>query len=237
MLEAKARLDEEQEAGRRPFGKPPPAGGPSFTGAGAPSREVLECLRRDFPAINHWPDNLLSTPHVGELAAANSELEAKLGRSGRQTLEAQLDNNYQLLHQQLYRVAEGVDNLTTDRNDTRYLPGYLCGVTSMWLRGREVMPKLGYVPYAQYDAQSLGYGRLISTKGWAFLHNPASMELAIKLFTGSCSKDPEGLEDFRAALSAVRTGLHLVAHWVGSRNSNEPPPAFPLDPSVPIYVT
>jgi len=93
MLEAKARLNEEREAGCRPFGRPPPAGGPNIAGAGAPSREVLECLRRDFPAISHWPNNLLSTPHVGELAAANSKLEAKLGRSGRQTLEAQLDNN------------------------------------------------------------------------------------------------------------------------------------------------
>jgi len=39
------------------------------------------------------------------------------------------------------------------------------------------------------------------------------MELAIKLFTGGSGKDPEGLDDFKAALSAARMGLHLVAHW------------------------
>jgi len=196
-----------------PFAKERPESDSLSEEGGPTSRVVLECLRCDFPAISHWPDNLLSTPHVGELAAANSKLEAKLGRSGRQSLEAQLDNNYQLLHQQQYRVAKGFDNLTTDLSDARYLPGYLCSVTSTWLRAREVVPKSVYMSYAQYDAQSLGCGQLISTKGWDVLHNLALMELALKLFMGGGGKDPECLDDFECALSTSRTALHLVAHW------------------------
>ena len=71
----------------------------------------LEFLRKDFPAISHWPDEMLRAHPIGELVRAHAELETKLGRGGRPSLETQLDNNYQKLRSIPTTVPAGVDNL------------------------------------------------------------------------------------------------------------------------------
>ena len=51
----------------------------------------LNYLRKDFPAISHWPDETLRAHPIGELARAHAEFETKLERGGRPSLETQLD--------------------------------------------------------------------------------------------------------------------------------------------------
>ena len=91
-----------------------PVPGPSHVAGGdlptAHQSSDLAYLQKDFPAISHWPDDMLRAHPVGELARAHAELESKLGRGGQPSLEAQLDNNYQKLGSTITAVAAGSDN-------------------------------------------------------------------------------------------------------------------------------
>ena len=97
---------------------PPPWAAPSSSSAAD-----LAFLRRDFPAISHWPDEMLRAHPIGELARAHAELETKLGRGGRPSLESQLDNNYQKLGSATTAVTAGPDNQLDQLHPARFLPG------------------------------------------------------------------------------------------------------------------
>ena len=177
----------------------------------------LEFLRKDFPAISHWPDEMLRAHPIGELARAHAELETKLGRGGRPSLETQLDNNYQKLGSIPTTVPAGVDNSLDQLHPARFLPGALSTTTDLWLKARDVLPKDGLVPYGQYDAHSLGLGRNISSKAWAALHNPGSLNLSIKLFQPSTcfTKNSDSRRDSDAfdSLDDFKTAQQLVTPW------------------------
>ena len=198
---------------------PPPWAAPSSSSAAD-----LAFLRRDFPAISHWPDEMLRAHPIGELARAHAELETKLGRGGRPSLESQLDNNYQKLGTTTTTVTAGPDNQLDQLHPARFLPGALATTTDLWLKARDNLPKDGLVPYGQYDAHNLGLGRNISSKAWAALHNPGSLNLSIKLFQpSSCftrnsdakrdGDNFDSLEDFKTALRAAGTAQQLVTPW------------------------
>ena len=184
----------------------------------------VECIRRDFPAISHWSEEMLRSQPVGDLAKANAELEYKLGRSGRPTLEMQLDNNFQQLLSSTSTVKTGEDNQINILHPARFLPGMLCAATDAWLQARDVTPKSGLIPYGQYDVQNLGFSRNLSAKAWAAVHNPGHGNLSIKLFATAASQaassreqkeaEPFGdLEDFKTALRAASLAQTMVMPW------------------------
>lgn len=184
----------------------------------------VDCLRKDFPAISHWPEEMLRSQPVGDLAKANAELEYKMGRSGRPSLEAQLDNNFQQLLRASSQVPAGPDNQITVLHPARFMPGMLCATTDAWLQAREVTPKAGLVPYGQYDVQNLGFSRQMSAKGWAAIHNPGHGNLSIKLFSSAASRAASertqresdcfsDLEEFKTALRAASLAQSLATPW------------------------
>ena len=205
----------------------PDGGPPTIPYTPGPLRAAtadVDCLRKDFPAISHWPEEMLRSQPVGDLAKANAELEYKMGRAGRPTLEVQLDNNYQQLLHTKTRVAAGEDNQISILHEARFLPGMLCSATDAWLRGRDTMPKGGLVPFAQYDVQNLGFSRNMSAKGWAALHNPGHGHLSVKMFAtaaGRAASDRDrreeepfsDLESFKTALRAASLAQTLVTPW------------------------
>jgi len=225
----------DQEPSSQPY---IPAGGPppfpytpglvqrpgNHNGGAEPLAVDVEGLRKDFPAISHWSEEMLRSQPVGELAKANAELEYKLGRSGRPTLEMQLDNNFQQVLHTSTIVEAGEDNQLTILHRGRFLPGMLCPPTDAWLKGRDFTPKNGFVPYGQYDVQSLGFNRNLSAKGWAAIHNPGHGRLSIKLFATAASRagiekdrredEPfADLEEFKTALRAASLAQSLVMPW------------------------
>ena len=164
----------------------------------------VEYLRKDFPAISHWPEEILRNQPVGDLAKANTELEYKMGRCGRPTLEAQLDNNFQQLLLTSSQVPAGPDNQISTLHQARFLPGMLCSTTDAWLRARDLTPKGGLIPYGQYDTQNLGFSRNMTAKGWAALHNPGQGGL----YQAFCNRgQPRGIRGAFWQAGGVQNGV------------------------------
>jgi len=183
----------------------------------------LALLKKMFPALVDWPNEVLLTESVGSLSIAHGNLELRSGRDHRPTLDTRLSHNYKDLATKEIRLPEGKDNLVDKLHGGRFLPGPLCALTAVWMEARKHVPERGLTQYAHYDVKTVGLGNRVSSKAWACLHDPGSVELTINLFTKPAATgaargagdegQPEGLENFKMALSVARTAQQMVTPW------------------------
>jgi len=183
----------------------------------------LTLLKKMFPALADWPNEVLLTESVGSLSTAHGNLESRNGRDHRPTLDTRLSHNYKDLATKEIKVAEGKDNLVDKLHGGRFLPGPLCSLTTVWMEARKHVPERGLTQYAHYDVKTVGLGNRVSSKAWACLHDPGSVELTINLFTKPTTTGAakttgdegilEGLENFKMALSVARTAQQMVTPW------------------------
>ena len=90
------------------------------------------------------------------------------------------------------------------------------------MEARKHIPERGLTQYAHYDVETVGLKNRISSKAWVCLHDPGSVDLNINMFSktatggSSMSKEggaPEGLENFKLALSTARAAQQMVTPW------------------------
>jgi len=181
----------------------------------------LTLLKKMFPTLSDWPDEVLLAESVGSLSTAHGNLEARSGRDHRPTLETRMSHNFKDLASKEVSVPEGKDNLVDKLHGGRFLPGPLCTLTAVWMEARKHVPERGLTQYAHYDVKTVGLGNRVSSKAWACLHDPGSVDLTINLFLptatgsarGSQEAAPEGLEFFKMALSVARVAQQMVTPW------------------------
>ena len=187
----------------------------------APQQARLALLKKMFPTLSDWPNEVLLAESVGSLSTAHGNLEARSGRDHRPTLETRLSHNFKDLAAKEFLLPEGKDNLVDKLHGGRFLPGPLCSLTAVWMEARKHVPERGLTQYAHYDVKTVGLGNRVSSKAWACLHDPGSVDLSINLFlypvavTGASrgSQEPEGLESFKMALSVARVAQQMVTPW------------------------
>jgi len=180
----------------------------------------LVLLKKMFPTLVDWPNEVLLAESVGSLSTAHGNLEARNGRDHRPTLDTRLSHNYKDLASKEIRVPEGRDNLVDKLHGGRFLPGPLCALTAVWMEARKHVLERGLTQYAHYDVKTVGLGNRVSSKAWACLHDPGSVDLSINLFMNASAGPikngdsvPEGLENFKLALSVARTAQQMVTPW------------------------
>ena len=182
----------------------------------------LTLLKKMFPNLCDWPDEVLLTESIGSLSTAHSNLEIRNGRDHRPSLETRLSHNYKEVMSKEIEVPAGKDNLRDKLHGGRFLPGPLCSLTELWMEARKHIPERGLTQYAHYDVETMGLKNRISSKAWVCLHDPGSVDLNINMFSksasavggASSSKDaPEGLENFKMALSTARAAQQIVTPW------------------------
>ena len=210
------------ESSRRPT-SPVEFFGGSATGLTEAQKVRLALLKKMFPALADWPNEVLLNESVGSLSTAHGNLESRGGRDHRPTLETRLSHNFKDLGAKEIKLAEGRDNLVDKLHGGRFLPGPLCSLTAVWMEARKHLPERGLTQYAHYDVKTVGLGNRVSSKAWACLHDPGSVDLTINLFTKPSATGaakaagddglPEGLENFKIALSVARTAQQMVMPW------------------------
>jgi len=183
----------------------------------------LDLLRKMFPTLSDWPNEVLLAESVGSLSTAHGNLEARSGRDRRPTLDTRLSHNFKDLATKELIVPEGKDNLVDKLHGGRFLPGPLCSLTAVWMEARKHVPERGLTQYAHYDVKTVGLGNRVSSRAWACLHDPGSVDLTINLFMspaaasgagrGNSDIVPEGLENFKMALSVARVAQQMVTPW------------------------
>jgi len=181
----------------------------------------LELLKKMFPTLSDWPNEVLLTESVGSLSTAHGNLEARSGRDHRPTLETRLSHNFKDLAAKEVSLPEGRDNLVDKLHGGRFLPGPLCSLTAVWMEARKHIPERGLTQYAHYDVKTVGLGNRVSSKAWAYLHDPGSVDLTINLFMPSATavgatrgnQEYEGLDSFKMALSVARVAQQMVTPW------------------------
>ncbi len=127
----------------------------------------LALLKKMFPALVDWPNEVLLTESVGSLSIAHGNLELRSGRDHRPTLDTRLSHNYKDLATKEIRLPEGKDNLVDKLHGGRFLPGPLCALTAVWMEARKHVPERGLTQYAHYDVKTVGLGNRVSSKAWA----------------------------------------------------------------------
>jgi len=210
------------EPARRPDSPVQFVSGPA-PGLSAAQLTRLALLRKMFPAMADWPNDVLLSESVGSLSTAHGNLESRGGRDHRPTLDTRLSHNYKDLATKEIKLPGGKDNLVDRLHEGRFLPGPLCSLTAVWMEARKHVPERGHTQYAHYDVKTVGLGNRVSSKAWACLHDPGSVDLTINLFikptatgaakTGGDEGLPEGLENFKMALSVARTAQQMVTPW------------------------
>jgi len=183
----------------------------------------LALLRKMFPTLSDWPAEVLLAESVGSLSTAHGNLEARSGRDHRPTLDTRLSHNFKDLASKEISLPEGKDNLVDKLHGGRFLPGPLCSLTAVWMEARKHVPERGLTQYAHYDVKTVGLGNRVSSKAWACLHDPGSVDLTINLFLspaaaagparGGADVIPEGLDNFKLALSVARVAQQMVTPW------------------------
>ena len=178
-----------------------------------------------FPSLSDWPNDVLLAESIGSLSTAHGNLEARSGRDYRPTLDTRLSHNFKDLASKELTVPEGKDNLVDKLHGGRFLPGPLCSLTAVWMEARKHVPERGLTQYAHYDVKTVGLGNRVSSKAWACLHDPGSVDLTINLFLSSATAAgptrgttreenlPEGLDNFKMALSVARVAQQMVTPW------------------------
>jgi hypothetical protein len=133
-------------------------------------------------------------------------------------------------------ILEGRDDRITTLHPARFLGGTVCGTKKLWRTARDHIPLEGIEPLATYDF-SIGLGGCITPRGIMELHNPASQNLSLKMFTsanmtsssisrrltlvdgdsavsvGDNLKDIINLESFIHAMRALCEAAHFICPW------------------------
>ena len=83
------------------------------------------------------------------------------------------------------QVAAGEDNRSDKLHPARFLGGTVCSAKKLWREAREQLGLDGIPALANYDMAAIGLGGCVTARAWKELHNPASMNITVKLFSAA----------------------------------------------------
>jgi hypothetical protein len=163
-------------------------------------------------------------------SAAQKERENDPGVKMARALEALRNNPAQ--------VKAGVDDRIQALHPARFLGGATCSAKKLWLAAREIIGLDGVTPLSNYDMAATGLGGCVTARGWVELHNPASTNLSLKLFSsaniggatagtkrltladgdgainvGESMKEVADMESFKHAVRALCQAAHFALPW------------------------
>jgi hypothetical protein len=135
-------------------------------------------------------------------------------------------------------VEAGEDDRSLNLHQARFLGGAACSAKKLWMAAREVIGLEGITPLSNYDMAATGLGGCVTARGWLELHNPASTNLSIKLFSsaniggatsatkrltlvdgdgainvGENLKEISDMESFKHAVRALCRAAHFAMPW------------------------
>jgi hypothetical protein len=143
-------------------------------------------------------------------------------------------------------VEAGLDDRSTQLHPARFLGGAVCSAKRLWQAARDVLGIDGVPPLASYDMTAVGLMGCVTARGWKELHNPASMNLTVKLFSptnmasstgstrqlsladgctavnvGESLREIADLEELKLAVRAMCRAAHMALPWNQSFNAIE----------------
>lgn len=191
-----------------------------------------------LPAIQHLPEEKLRRLPISALFQLNAALEKQSKMAGKMQVSARLAANAQRLLSNPVSVPAGLDDRRENIHPARFYGGASCSAQSLWLKARAAIGQSGVIPLGNYDLDSVGCGGCVTPKGWLEIHNPASVELKLKLFhlpnvggisagskrvsvedgsgsicIGEEMRDVADLEGFKSALNALREAMASALPW------------------------
>ena len=185
----------------------------------------LDGLRRRYPFLNDFSDAFIKSTPVEVLFKAELSARKLQDLEKSKKAEERLFANRNTLASSVFHVEAGTDNRLDRLHQARCMPGATCTAAKLWLHAREVMGEGGHVPLATYDMASIGLGGCVTPKGWVALHDPATPDISIKMFSmGNCSSkskeardsefpEMEDLVEFKTALRVLRGAMVCVHPW------------------------
>jgi hypothetical protein len=186
----------------------------------------LEGLRRKYTFLNEFSDAFIRSTPIEVLLKAELSSRKLQDLDRKKRAEEKLSANRDGLEAAQVTVPEGPDNRLDKLHRGRFLPGAICSAGKLWLEARQVIGEAGHVPLSTYDLSSFGLGGCVTARGWVTIHQPASPNLSIKMFSmGNCGgragaggqdeeyPDMENLAEFKSALRVLRGAMVCVHPW------------------------
>jgi len=258
-----------------PIAPQPAAAAPQGTAAAPSAADAeLKYLRTLYPALGAMPDNMLLRTDLATLTAINNSMLPQQGHNGSNLNLAEvaaqaaaaaaahmgLANHMHREEDPGLSMARSLETLTAtpvavpagndDRSailhPARFLGGAVCSVKRVWRAARDALGLEGPPALANYDLQSIGLGGTVTARGWKEIHNPASMNITVKLFSpsnmasstgntkrlslvdgersinvGESLKEVTDLEELKLAVRAMCRAAQLALPWNQSFNAIE----------------
>lgn len=185
----------------------------------------LATLKTRFPFLTAFSDSFLRATPLGTLMKMESSQMKRQELEKAKDTEDRLAANSMNLDQDYREVMAGRDNRCSTLHAARFLCGASCSAGQLWMEARKVIGLNGFPPVGTYDMEAVGLAGVVTSKGWAEIHNPASSRLSIKQFninncgqrvgvsTGEHDSEITEVAELKLALRAMRTAMAMVMPW------------------------
>jgi hypothetical protein len=202
------------------------------------SAEELAYLHSKFPSLKGTPDSILRKMDFAGILMLHDALGKESRDASRQDTGQKLASNAAAMRELSTIVETGEDNRFDKLHPCRFIGGAGCSSQAMWLRAREILGNKGVKPIGCYDMDAIGSGGSVTARAWMEIHNPASLNLKLKLFhmanvgtgasaskrisladgdtsldVGDSFKEVTELEEFKCALEAARSAMAFALPW------------------------
>jgi len=220
------------------------------------AEEDVPGLRLLLPHLSNMSDHFIRSTKLKQLMelneAASSAAKAKssgkeaTGSQKHQDPEAKMAANVERLRDNPVEFPAQQDNRMDKLHDIRVAGGIGGGSQEVWKFARSKHGLDGVEAIACYDLETVGMGGHVTGRGWLEIHNAASANLSLKLFSssnvghhtlsarritfsdnddgfnvGESMKEISDLQEFKTAFRALRIARHFAMPWDMSINAIE----------------
>ena len=190
------------------------------------------------PAVNYV--------EVAAQAAAAAAAHLGLAGAGQKDEDpgVAMARSLETLRDKPVKVDAGEDDRSEKLHPARFLGGAVCSAKKLWRAARDTLGLEGIPPLANYDMTAVGLMGCVTARAWKELHNPASMNNTVKLYSphnmssstsstrrlsladgdksinvGESLKEIADLEELKLAVRAMCRAAQFVMPWNMSYNA------------------
>ena len=207
------------------------------------SQEEIAFLKSTFPWCEAMPESMLKKFSMVQLCSTQNKINASASDNSRKGVDQTLLSTIKLLSKPTL-VLEHQDDSKGILSPVRFDRHPRGSVDSLILQARQVCPPTGLPACDDYDLEYYGLDQSITSRGWLEIHNPASLNITIKMFSqrnysvssvnsarisllengdavglSENLKEIESLRELKLSLHAYRMALKMAMPWNPSADS------------------
>jgi len=194
---------------------------PKFIKSGSWTSADLVNIKKNYPHLRNFDDNVLKNTPLKELA--------NLGKNkmdGHKALSRLMAANFEALSNFPEKIESGTDDCVGQVHKSRFLRGYVGDPQELWIQARKHLGPDGLDPISNYEMVTLGIGDLMTPKVWSEIHKPNSVLLSIRMLSrksvdeawrdpdkSETPKEFETIRELQSAMTTLECAIHRVMPW------------------------